>query len=128
MRLLYPNTVQYSYINPSISMRYAVLVRYRRIYGDLNLSNRLTSESAQTQRKCMGENWHTAKYSVLTGLYLAKRAHGEGNYETRAKFVTEFKSPYKMYGSDITMSSATPSSKRRCITDARAQAEEDAPT
>ena len=75
---------------------------YRRIYGDLNLSNRLTSESAQTQRKCMGltsesaqtqrkcmgENWHTAKYSVLTGLYLAKRAHSEGNYETCGKFVT----------------------------------------
>jgi len=50
----------------------------------------------------MGEKWHTAKYSILTGLYLAKRAHSEGNYETRAKFVTEFKSRYKMYGSDIT--------------------------
>ena len=61
---------------------------YRWIYGDRYLSNRLTSESAQTQRKCMGENWHTAKYSVLTGLYLAKRAHSEGNYETCGKFVT----------------------------------------
>ena len=76
----------YMLVYPVPGIAYTVL--YRRIYGDLNLSNRLTSESAQTQRKCMGKNWHTAKYSVLTGLYLAKRAHSEGNYETCGKFVT----------------------------------------
>ena len=71
----------------------------------------------------MGGNWHTAKYSVLTGLYLAKRAHGEGNYETCGKFVTPHT---KCMGA--TYNHVLGNSKRRCITDARAQAEEDAPT
>ena len=57
------------------------MYRYRWIYGNPNLSNRLTSESAQTQRKCMGKipltlstPCHTLKYTVW--LASKRRKHG----------------------------------------------------